>query len=82
MPATKVCGSHKESSGVLPRGSFLLLFSFSFLCFSEVLLRIVVGFKKSILYKRAYKVHLGPLRPSLEESSCPKSCSSTRAAPR
>ena len=51
--------------------------------FSEVLLRIVVvGFKKSILYKRAYKVHLGPLRPSLEESSCPKSCSSTRAAPR
>ena len=51
--------------------------------FAEVLLGIVVvGFKKSILYKRAYKVHLGPLRPSLEESSCPKSCSSTRAAPR
>ena len=30
---------------------------------------------KKFVYKRAYKVHLGPLRPSLEESSCPKSCS-------
>jgi hypothetical protein len=87
--------------------------------FTEVLLGIVVGFKKSFVTslrffapsllgtsslradvaasvgdnffcvnlkkfvcKRAYKVHLGPLRPSLEESSCPKSCSSTRAAPR
>ena len=76
-------GCHEESLGVLPRGSLFLLFSFSFLCFTEVLLGIVVvGFKKSILYKRAYKVHLGPLRPSLEESLCPKSCSSTRAAPR
>ena len=37
---------------------------------------------KKFVYKRAYKVHLGPLRPSLEESPCPKSCSSTRAAPR
>ena len=69
---------------MLPRGS---IFLFAFLCldlrFTEVLLRIVVvGFKKSILDKRAYKVHLGPLRPSLEESLCPKSCSSTRAAPR
>ena len=40
-----------------------------------------VNFKKFVC-KRAYKVHLGPLRPSLEESPCPKSCSSTRAAPR
>ena len=37
---------------------------------------------KKFVCKRAYKVHLGPLRPSLEESLCPKSCSSTRAAPR
>ena len=102
-------GSYEESSRVLPTGSFLLLFSFIFLCFAEVLLGIVVGFKKSFVTslrffapsllgtsslradvaasvgdnffcvnlkkfvcKRAYKVHLGPLRPSLEESSCPK----------
>ena len=37
---------------------------------------------KKFVCKRAYKVLLGPLRPSLEESPCPKSCSSTRAAPR
>ena len=69
------------------RGCHAAAYSSSLSCvwiyaFSEVLLRIVVGFKKSIIYKRAYKVHLGPLRPSLEKSLCPKSCSSTRAAPR
>ena len=64
-------GSYMESSEGLPRGSILLIgfLVFENYVFTEVLLRIVVGFKKSIICKRAYRVLLRSLRPSLEESS-------------
>ena len=77
-------GSHKECSEGLPRGSFLLtgFLVFGFTFFLRFYLELLFVLRRVFFISALTRCISGPCGLRWKKSPCPKSCSSTRAAPR